>query len=350
MKYFAGSAWIVAGCVAAVLSTAAPVGAQDFEDWQADELRTLLQAVGEARSGSRDPDTGTIEYLPSYMQGVEGVAYVPFTLLIDPSVITSKNLAAFVVVAAPTDAPVAGAEPAAAAFETGFYAEVNKLPSGQIRVTGALQSPGGEHDIFIALRDSFDGEAPIESTINPVTGQPVRSAVVPPITLLRERVTIPDFWTGELAISTVFLNESVEMLSAPPTPEDLAKFPYTVGGARIVPRLDDTLKKSDTLGWVFQIYNPGHKGGMPNITITYEFYEKKDGAETFFNRTAPVELGPGPAGMLPEGFDVTQATLVDGQNIPLAGFPVGDYRLEIKVTDKEASAELTRDLLFSVTE
>ena len=347
MKYFARSAWIVAGYAAAVLFASAPVGAQELEEWQQEEIRTLLLAVGEARSETRAPDEGAIEYLPSYMQGPEGAVYVPFTLLIDPSVITTSNLAVFVALTAPSDAPAPDAEPPDAVFENSFYAAVNKMESGQIRVSGALQSPGGEYDVYIAIRDSFDGDAPIESAINPVTGQPVRAAVVPPITILRERVTIPDLWNGELALSTVFLNESVEMLAEAPTPEDLAKFPYTVGGARIVPRLDSRLTKGDTLAWVFQIYNPGHDNGMPDITIHYEFYTKKDGAETFFNRTAPVALG---SAMLPPGFDVTKATLVDGQNIPLGGFPAGDYRLEIKVTDNKRSAELTQDLLFTVAE
>jgi len=134
------------------------------------------------------------------------------------------------------------------------------------------------------IRDSFDGDAPIESSINPRTGQPVRAAVVPPISIRRERVSIPDFWNDELAVSTIFLGESLQMLAEAPTVEDMVEFPYTVGAIRLVPRLGNTLTKSDTLSWVFQIYNPGN-----------------DGAETFFNRTAPVVLGDQ---TLPPDFDV----------------------------------------------
>ena len=35
--------------------------------------------------------------------------------------------------------------------------------------------------------------------------------------------------------------------------------------------------------------------------------------------------------------------------MPLASFPEGDYRLEIKVTDKIANKSLTRDVNFSVS-
>jgi hypothetical protein len=41
--------------------------------------------------------------------------------------------------------------------------------------------------------------------------------------------------------------------------------------------------------------------------------------------------------------------LQTGQAVPLASFPDGDYRLEIKVTDKLANKTLTRDINFTVT-
>ena len=41
--------------------------------------------------------------------------------------------------------------------------------------------------------------------------------------------------------------------------------------------------------------------------------------------------------------------LQTGQAVPLASFPAGDYRLEIKVTDKLANKTITRDVNFTVT-
>jgi len=34
--------------------------------------------------------------------------------------------------------------------------------------------------------------------------------------------------------------------------------------------------------------------------------------------------------------------------VPLASFPEGEYRLEVKITDKIANKSLTRDVRFSV--
>jgi hypothetical protein len=41
--------------------------------------------------------------------------------------------------------------------------------------------------------------------------------------------------------------------------------------------------------------------------------------------------------------------LIAGQSVPLGSFEPGDYRLEIKVTDKTSGKSITRDVRFSVT-
>ena len=87
---------------------------------------------------------------------------------------------------------------------------------------------------------------------------------------------------------------------------------------------------------------------MPDVTVDYDFHQVTASGEEFFNRTAQQELSNR---TLPDIFDVTEGfQLVTGQNIPLASFPAGDYRLEIKVTDKEDSNEISKDLLFTIEE
>jgi len=108
-----------------------PGGAQNLEDWQQEELRTLLHAVGEVRSGTLAPDEGAVEYLPSYMQGPDETVYLPFTMLIDPAAIATDNLVVLVTLAAPSDATSPDADPSDAVFENGFYAEATKMDSRQ---------------------------------------------------------------------------------------------------------------------------------------------------------------------------------------------------------------------------
>ena len=346
MKDCFRSAWVVAGCVTAMLLAAAPVGAQDLEDWQEDELRTLVAAVDQALRGERVPDdAGAITYLPSYLKGAEDVTYVPFTLLIDPAVVSDEdndvqdNIAAYVAMAEAGSTDLN--------FENGFYVEADDREGGRVRVSGNLQAEGGDYDLYIAVRYSFDGDAPVERSID-AFGRQSQMTIVPPITLLRERVTIPDLWNDDLQTSSILLTQDVQPLQQAPTPEELAEFPYMVGPTRVIPRLSGDFGRQDVLGFVFVIYNTGHDGGMPDITVDYDFYTQNDGGEDFFNRTAPQALGPQ---TLPPGFDVRQGMqLVTGQNIPLGGFPAGSYRLEIKVTDNEEDEELTQNLFFSVAE
>jgi hypothetical protein len=81
--------------------------------------------------------------------------------------------------------------------------------------------------------------------------------------------------------------------------------------------------------------------------VEFNFYSKQNGAEKFFNKTDPQQLN---AQTLPPGFDINAGhQLQSGQAVPLASFPEGEYRLEIKVTDKIASKSVTRDVNFTVS-
>ena len=86
----------------------------------------------------------------------------------------------------------------------------------------------------------------------------------------------------------------------------------------------------------------------PDVTVEYNFYQKLPGSpEKFFNKTNPQNLN---AQTLPKEFDFAAGhQLQSGQAVPLASFPEGEYRLEIKVTDKIANKTLTRDVNFSVS-
>lgn len=341
MKDLCPSAWAVAGCVAALLS-AAPAGAQDLEDWQNAELLTLAAAINEARQGVRAPDEGAVTWLPSYFKGpADDLTIGPFTLLVDPAALSADNVAAYVVLAE------AGSDSSDLEFENGFYDAADEREGDRVRIAGFVQAEGGSYDLYIAVRDSFDGDAPVERTLDPTTRQVVETTVVPPITILHEQVTIPDLWNDELQTGSVLLLHDLQPLTQVPSEDEIAESPYLLTGFQATPRLSADFRRQEELGFLFGIYNAGHDGGMPDLTVDYEFYTRTDGGEEFFNRTAPQALG---AETLPPNFDVRQFPLVIPQNIPLGGFPAGAYRLEIKVTDNEEDAEVTQDVLFSVAE
>ena len=51
---------------------------------------------------------------------------------------------------------------------------------------------------------------------------------------------------------------------------------------------------------------------------------------------------------LPPQFDPAKFPVPGGMTVPLTSFGEGDYRLEIKVTDKTSNKVLTRNVNFSV--
>jgi hypothetical protein len=117
----------------------------------------------------------------------------------------------------------------------------------------------------------------------------------------------------------------------------------------IVPALDSKFTTKSELSIFMLIYNPKTDPmNKPDVTVEYNFYQKPAGAaEKFFNKTSPQLLN---GTTLPAAFDMSLGhQLQTGQAVPLASFPAGDYRLEIKVTDKLGTKTVTRDVNFTVT-
>ena len=85
--------------------------------------------------------------------------------------------------------------------------------------------------------------------------------------------------------------------------------------------------------------------GKPNLTLEYEFHRNEGGAEKFFNKTNPQQVN---ASNLPPQFDPSKFPVPGGITVPLATFAEGEYRLNVKITDKAAGKTLSRDIKFSV--
>jgi hypothetical protein len=169
------------------------------------------------------------------------------------------------------------------------------------------------------------------------------------MSVLKNEVTVPDFWNGELATSSVIIAQRIDPLPAPLTPQQQSDRPYALGSMEIVPAPDTKFTKKSELSTFMLIYNPKtDTTNKPDVMVEYNFYTKPAGAEKkFFNKTQPQNLN---AQTLPPQFDLAAGhQLQTGQAVPLASFPEGDYLLEIKVTDKIANKSLTREVNFTVS-
>jgi hypothetical protein len=192
--------------------------------------------------------------------------------------------------------------------------------------------PAGEYDVYVAIK---------EPTPEKKGTEPPKASVV------KKTLTVPDFWNDELNTSTIFIAERIDPLPTPLTPQQQAERPYALGSMEIIPAAATRFPKSGELSTFLLIYNAKVDAqNKPDVSVEFNFYTKQAAGEKFFNKTDAQQLN---AQTLPPQFDIAAGhQLQSGQAVPLASFPEGDYRLEIKVTDKIANKSVTRDVNFTV--
>lgn len=288
-----------------------------------------------------------------YIKATDNLIYVPFTITVEPGRLTGSSLAVYLRVApkgltqphppaAKKDEKKDDKKAAAAAgpteypFETFFFTDLKTPAQGLApRFSRSFAVPAGEYDVYLALREraqtAKDNDPPAK------------------VAIIKQTLTIPDFWSTELTTSSVILADRVDTLTAALAPEVQAERPYILGTTEIVPAIDDKFKKTEELTVMFFVYGASPDAGTkkPDVKIEYIFHRRENGAEKKFNETNPILLN---ATTLPAAFDYAAGhPLVGAQGVPLASFPEGDYRLELKITDNKSGKSLTRDVLFTVT-
>jgi len=269
--------------------------------------------------------------------------YVPFIVGIDASKTQAKGLMMYwrlvSTAAPPAAAPASGKKddkkPAVPQFvyEGLTPVTVSAADGANARIGRSFAALPGTYDLYVVVKE-------------PTPEKPPRNAPPLKISVIKKTVEIPDLWNGELNTSSVFVGR-LDPLPAPLTPQQQVERPYVIGGMEITPELSTAFTKKGELSTFLLIYNPKtDSGNKPDVVVEYNFYVKQAGAEKFFNKTTPQNLN---AQTLPPQFDFAAGhQLQTGQAVPLASFPEGEYRLEIKVTDKLADKSLIRDVNFSV--
>jgi GWxTD domain-containing protein len=164
----------------------------------------------------------------------------------------------------------------------------------------------------------------------------LKVGVVDPVSnkgsVVTQPLEVPDFNKDEITISTLFALEDMQEVTTPDPNHPFSAF--EIGTARLVPRFGNVFKQSDALH------------------ISYQFYDPKIDATTQKPSTAAklTILKPtgGPAAEAPEQtFDTVVAGGAVGP-VALAKYPPGKYKILLKVTDKVAQKEYTRETAFEI--
>jgi hypothetical protein len=328
---------------------------------------TLVRLVDAVAMGTQPAPTDIPVTWESnhFVKGQAGITYIPFTLSIDKAAVPTPTAALYIRVvdkkmleqaAAPPPAPAASQgnqdnnrnrnqqqapppPPPRYAWDNINFIDVPA--DGKISRAIALQP--GEYEAFIAVKER---SAPVDPKAKPAQGA---AAPAPgKTTVYRKALSVPDFNTAELSTSSVILATSVEPVAQQLSPAEQEANPYVFGPMRIVPVRDGRFSKAAELNVIFWIYSAGSAAnGKPDVTVEYNFHTRAaDGSEKYFNKTAPQDLN---AQTLPPEFSVAAGHQLPGSlAVGLKPFPAGDYRLEIKVTDKVTNKTVTQNVNFTV--
>ena len=337
MKPTARHRTAVLSCITAVIVCAltASVGrtapSQDGDEAQEQELMSLGTIIAAALRGQIIPTEGPFGWANDTLKAYDQQTFVPFTLSVDQSKLSTPTVAMYIFVASQSDGPAAALP--TAVFEDAHHVDLGApTAAGVYEIRRAFSAPGGDYDVYVALSESGVSDGTEAKTM-----------------MLKQTVSVPDLWSDELATSSVILVDRVESLSTPLPPDQHLANPYVLGGTtRLVPRVDRTYPDSEELSTFFLIYNVGLTGdGLPDVTVEFNFHTKRPDGDEFFNTSGTQTFN---AQTLPEGFDFAGGQqLQGGQVVPLGSFPEADYRLEIKITDNTNGASLVRHVDFSVS-
>jgi hypothetical protein len=319
------------------------------------DIQTLFTTVDAVTGGTPAPADIPVSMVQHHFLLTQGgTVMIPFTMNVDKSQVNGpvvvymraidKN-APVAATGAPPAAPADNnrndrnnrnkppAEPAAPTYavSAAFTAEV---PANG-RLARAIELPPGQYDFLFALKER--GAAP-----------PKDAKDAPPakVGVLRQELTVPDLSTG-LGTSSVILANSVEPVTAPLTPEQQMSSPYTIGGVlKITPNETAQFAKAGELAAIFWVYGVTSVSGKPDVEVEYSFHRKLPEGEKYFNKTEPQQYNAqtsAPTFNLDAGHQ-----LMAIQGLSVQSFPAGDYRLEIKVTDKPSGKIVTQNVDFTV--
>jgi hypothetical protein len=321
------------------------------DEAQKKEIANIVKIVDDLTAGQPAANDLSLSWLREDVLKAQGnKEYVPFTVQLDSSKVAGPTVAFYWRVVAKNPAAAPAVDPNAKKDDKKdkdkgkkpdyAYEDISFVPvtPGQspMRISRSFTVPAGNYDVFLVAKEPTPDKAP-------------KNAPPPKMSAVKQSVNVPEFWSSELATSSVIVAQRIDPLPAPLTPQQQADRPYALGMMEIVPTFETKFTKKAELSTFMLIYNPKvDSGNKPDVSVEYNFYQRLAGApEKFFNKTNPQNLN---GQTLPPNFDLAAGhQLQSGQAVPLASFPEGDYRLEIKVTDKIANKTLTREITFTVS-
>ena len=352
-------------CALAAVSllSARTLDAQTLDRRQIDRIEQTLRQEGEevvaladaAAAGEPVPGDFALSFHFDYLKAQTGT-FIPFMVVITPKGLQADAALMYVRAAR---SPAGGTDdsrgrgrrtpPPVVGYPFEEIYPVALVPGQPVRVSRGCSLSPGRYDLTVVVRERERQDA---------RGRRRAAAV------LRQTLEVPDFSSADLTTSTVMLADALTVLPGPPGEHELSERPYVIGNREVQPATDALFRPSEELIVVFLVYNPAVTPAKHfDLEVEYHFFRKnragEEGSgpsapagvaalagERYFNRTEPQRFNPA---ILGPTFDPAAGQpVLAGQGVPLAGFPGGEYRLSVRVTDLVAGRSLERHVTFTV--
>jgi hypothetical protein len=293
------------------------------------DIDTLVTTVDSVAAGrvAAPSDIAVTWDTSHFFRAPDGTTYMPFSVVVDKSKIATPTAALYVRVAdkgAGAAASAKGKDSKAPIHPWEKFDFATVGPDGKL--SRYLQVKPGDYDLFVAIKDKG-------------TVEKADKSYMPKVGVLKKDLTVPDFTKAELGTSSMLLSTAIQPAAGGQTADD---DPYIFGQMQIVPSRDGKYKKTDTLSVVYWVYGAtGDATGKPDLTIENSFNQKTGDGEKFFNKTQPQAVNS------QSPYNVSTG-IPNFLEVPLVSFAPGDYRLEIKITDKPSGKTVTQNVNFTV--
>jgi hypothetical protein len=337
---------------------------RSLEQMQRQEGEAILALADAAVAGKPVPSDFAVQWQNDFVKAQRGT-FVPFTLTVDASQLNRPSALVYVRATRrspgsversggrtrkerPEDAAGEGSYPVDAIFPV----ELERFAGVASRVSRGFSVLPGDYEIFVVMREREDPGAP--------RSQPKASVV-------RQSISVPDFWSNELTTSSMILADRLSTLPEPVAADQISERPYAIGRNEITPAFDRRFRKDEELIVVFLVYNPMVTAERHfDVKVEYHFFRKLGGVqvaatretssalthpperagEQYFNHTDPQRFNPA---LMGTSFNPGAGEpVMAGQVVPLAGFQEGEYRLAVQIVDLLSGESISRDVFFTV--
>jgi hypothetical protein len=178
------------------------------EEAQKKEIANIVKIVDELAAGQSGANDLSLSWVREDVLKAQGnKEYVPFTVQLDPSKVTSPNVAFYWRVVAKNPAAAASTDPNGKKDDKNkdkgrksdyAYEDISFVPvtPGQnpLRISRSFTVPAGAYDVYLVAKEPTPEKAP-------------KNAPPPKISAIKQTANVPDFWNSELSTSSVIVAE-----------------------------------------------------------------------------------------------------------------------------------------------